>query len=237
MDFRWAWERSSRYRRGDAGVACIHRDQWPSCNTDGEGEHTASGRQLRTACTTARETRRAACSGPLRRTSGRRRPWRVEFQFLRLPSLAHLASRSWARINIADGPCSSRAYLAHALFTRLDIISDVNFLSLRMRTPTCMLDGLGDIGRELGCGVGWVDGCLLFAFFRELSVPLASDMFGDPRRFFDAACALFFRGSVCFWRPEDVPDSFEDVVSLRFFSSSAFLSSSFCASDPLSSEL
>lgn len=96
----------------------------------------------------------------------------------------------------------------------------------------------GDIGRDVGWGVGCVDGCLLLAFFRDVSVPLASDRLGDPGRLRVADAVLFFNASVCFGRPDgvfvplvDAPDSFFTL------SSSACRSSSFNRSASVSSEL
>jgi hypothetical protein len=68
----------------------------------------------------------------------------------------------------------------------------------------------GEIGRDGGWDVAE---CMFLAFFREVSVPLASEAFGDPSLFRDPAA--FFRASVCLGRPEgvlvplvEVPDSF-----------------------------
>lgn len=57
----------------------------------------------------------------------------------------------------------------------------------------------GESGRDVGCGV---EPCLFLAFLRDVSVPLASEAFGDPRRLRDAAD--FFNGSVCLGRPDGV---------------------------------
>lgn len=96
----------------------------------------------------------------------------------------------------------------------------------------------GDIGRE----PGWVedsDGeCLFLPFLRDVSVPLASDRLGDPRRFRDTFIAVFFDGSVCFKRPDGVVLPFEEAAeSFLFFSSSTFRSSSLALSSSVSSEL
>lgn len=45
---------------------------------------------------------------------------------------------------------------------------------------------------------------MLLAFFRDVSVPLASEAFGDPILFRDPAAEAFFRASVCLGRPEGV---------------------------------
>lgn len=94
----------------------------------------------------------------------------------------------------------------------------------------------GERGRDVGWGVGCEEACLFLAFLRDVSVPLASEALGEPRRLRDAA---FFSGSVCFGRPEGVLLPFEEAESFCwFFSSSAFfLSSSFWRSVSLSSEL
>jgi hypothetical protein len=69
-------------------------------------------------------------------------------------------------------------------------------------------------------------------------VPLASDTFGDPSRFRDAAPGPFFKGSVCFGRPDGVTFPLvEGAESFLFLSSSAFRSSSRNRSASLSSEL
>jgi hypothetical protein len=89
--------------------------------------------------------------------------------------------------------------------------------------------------------VGREDGCVFLGFFREVSVPLASE--GEPARLRATTVAVtFLSGSVCFGRPEgvlvplvDVSDSFP--FSFRALSSSAFLSSSFRRSVSVSSEL
>lgn len=107
-------------------------------------------------------------------------------------------------------------------------------------------DGAGDIGRDPGIGVlvpvGWEE-CFFFCFFRDDSLPLDSEGFGDPERFklFD-----FFMGSVCLGRPEGVFDPFVEVpdgsldsaLALAFASSSFRLSISFCfSSSEVSSSL
>lgn len=96
---------------------------------------------------------------------------------------------------------------------------------------------VGEIGRDVGCGVGCEEACLFLAFLRDVSVPLASEPLGDPRRLREVAD--FFSGSVYFGRPEGVLLPFDEPESFCwFFSSSAFFfSSSFWRSVSLSSEL
>lgn len=75
--------------------------------------------------------------------------------------------------------------------------------------------------------------CLLFVFFRDESVPLASEPFGEPGRFRGED---FLDESVCFWRPDGVLLPLVD--SFWFFSSSAaFCSCCFNSSASVSSEL
>lgn len=92
---------------------------------------------------------------------------------------------------------------------------------------------------EVGEGAAWEVAAFL-GFFREVSVPLASERLGDPMRL-RLMPPAFFNASVCLGRPDgvfvpfvDAPDSF----SLSFaaaFSSSVFLSSSLTFSASLSS--
>jgi hypothetical protein len=78
---------------------------------------------------------------------------------------------------------------------------------------------------------------MFLAFFREVSVPLASEALGEPSLFRDPAA--FFKASVCLGRPEGVLVPLVEVAdSFWFFSSSAFFrSSSLARSVSLSSEL
>jgi hypothetical protein len=102
-----------------------------------------------------------------------------------------------------------------------------------------MLSGKLTAGAELGEGTGCEVAAFL-GFFRDVSVPLASERLGDPMRFRPMALG-FFNASTCLGRPDgvlvpfvDAPDSF----SLSFaaaFSSSVFLSSSLTFSASLSS--
>lgn len=79
---------------------------------------------------------------------------------------------------------------------------------------------------------------MFFPFLRDVSVPLASDTLGDPRRFRDTPMAAFFEVSECFRRPEGVVLPFDGVAgSFLFFSSSTFRSSSLLFSASVSSEL
>jgi hypothetical protein len=99
-------------------------------------------------------------------------------------------------------------------------------------------EAIGDMGRE----PGWVEDCegecLFLPFLRDVSVPLASDTLGDPRRFRDAPAAAFFGRSPCLGRPDGVVFPFEDAAdSFLFFSSSVFRSSSLGFSGSDSSEL
>lgn len=160
---------------------------------------------LRAASTTARDSPAshgscwASSPGPLRRpTLGRHRKG-IEFQFLCLPAFTHFSSSTLGTISVAAGACATIWKIPYAFLPSLYQVSK----QIGMREPPIELTGIedaavGDRGRELGCGVGWDDGCLPFVFFREVSVPLASEAFGDPSRFRGAAAAPFFIAFVCF---------------------------------------
>jgi len=88
--------------------------------------------------------------------------------------------------------------------------------------------------------------CLFLGLLRDVSVPLASEIPGEPKRFFVERDATFLRGSVYFVRPEgvfvplvEVPEFLSDSLpfSLRFRSSSALRCSSLRRSVSVSSVL
>jgi hypothetical protein len=176
--------------------------------------------------TTSGEPRQRTCgAGPLWGATTRSNS-RVEFQFLDFTTLGHFSSRSNTGVDITARSSATRN-VSHAFLASLRKSVCIGRREFIVRT--CKADG--EIGRDGGWDVGR---CMLLAFFRDVSVPLASEAFGDPSLFRDG----FFRASVCLGRPEGVFVPLEEVASFWSFSSSAFLrSSSLARSVSLSSEL
>lgn len=138
-------------------------------------------------------------------------------------------------ISLAE-PAPGKVPLTRFLLVWAQLVIEPVWGGNKARTGTD--DATGVMGRDPGC----VEDCevegLLFPFLRDVSVPLASDTLGDPRRFRDTPMAAFFDVSECFGRPEGVVLPFDGVAgSFLFLSSSTFRSSSLLFSASVSSEL
>lgn len=160
----------------------------------------------------------------------------LSFNFFDFPdSLTSPPDPAAPSTSLAD-PAPGKVLLTRFLLALEQLVIEPVRGAKKIRTGTD--DVTGVMGREPGC----VEDCevegLLFPFLRDVSVPLASDTLGDPRRFRDTPIAAFFDVSECFGRPEGVVLPFDGVAgSFLFFSSSTFRSSSLFFSASVSSEL